>query len=103
MLLWFGCFAAAAVGIGMVQGLFFWIMLALRFWWVILIGVVLYYAYTGVSAFMEAYPTFGYYVHRYWWLAVFSMIWHVVVVPWWRRRHPAPAQVINSRSNNHPF
>jgi hypothetical protein len=49
MLLWFACFGAAAIIIGMVQGLFFWLLLALRFWWVILLGVGLYYTYEGCS------------------------------------------------------
>jgi len=66
MFLWFGCFAAAAVAIGMVQGLFFWLMLALRFWWVIFIGVVLYYAYTGAMAVLDMCPAIGHYWHYVW-------------------------------------
>jgi hypothetical protein len=100
MLLWFACFVGACLISEAIAGVIFWIIVAIRFWWVIAIGVVLYYVWIGVGtiwaaivAMVAEYPALDRYLRHYWWITVVIIVWHALVVPWWRRRHPAPVIV----------
>jgi hypothetical protein len=100
MLLWLACFGAACLISEAIAGIIFWIIVAIRYWWVIAIGALLYYLWIGVSAVWAAivamiaeYPALEDYLRHHWWIMVLIVVWHMCVVPWWRRGHPAPAQV----------
>jgi hypothetical protein len=85
MFLWLGCFVAAAVAIGMVQGLFVWMLLALRYWWVILACIIMYWLYQGAAiafVYVTTIPRIGHYTV----IAISAMIGLVIRSYWDARK-----------------